>query len=49
MAHLIREAMLRSSPTRVKLGVDDAERSTRALQGAEGKRLTYQRSYGKTA
>lgn len=28
---------------RIKLGVDDAERTTRVLQGAEGKRLTYRR------
>jgi hypothetical protein len=28
---------------RVKLGVDDTERTTRAIKGAEGKRLTYRR------
>jgi len=26
---------------RVALGIDDAERATRAIQGATGKRLTY--------
>jgi hypothetical protein len=31
---------------RVKLGVDDTERTTRAIHGAEGKRLTYRRTYG---
>jgi hypothetical protein len=36
---------------RVALGVDDAERATRAIQGAAGKRLTYRqpRSQGKEA
>jgi transposase-like protein len=29
---------------RIKLGVDDAERTTRVLRGAEGKRLTYRRT-----
>jgi transposase-like protein len=29
---------------RVALGVDDAERATRAIQGATGKRLTYRRT-----
>ncbi len=29
---------------RVKLGVNDAERTTRVLRGAEGKRLTYRRT-----
>jgi len=29
---------------RVALGVDDAERTTRAIKGAEGKRLTYRRT-----
>jgi transposase-like protein len=29
---------------RVKLGIDDAERAARALQGAKGKRLTYRRA-----
>ena len=28
---------------RIALGVDDAERTTRAIKGAEGKRLTYRR------
>lgn len=31
---------------RVKLGVDDTERTTRAILGAEGKRLTYRRANG---
>jgi transposase-like protein len=30
---------------RVALGVDDAERSTRAIKGIQGKRLTYRRTY----
>ncbi len=30
--------------TRAKLGIDDAERTTRTLQGAERKRLTYRRT-----
>ena len=29
---------------RVKLGVDDAERTRRAIAGSEGKRLTYRRT-----
>ncbi len=29
---------------RVKLGVDDTERTRRAIKGAEGKRLTYRRT-----
>jgi transposase-like protein len=29
---------------RIKLGVDDAERTARAIKGAEGKRLTYRRT-----
>jgi hypothetical protein len=28
---------------RIKLGVDDTERTFRAIKGAEGKRLTYRR------
>ena len=28
---------------RIKLGVDDAERTDRAVKGIEGKRLTYRR------
>jgi hypothetical protein len=28
---------------RAKLGVDDTERTARAIKGAEGKRLTYRR------
>ena len=31
---------------RVKLGVDDTERTLRAIHGAEGKRLTYRRTNG---
>ena len=31
---------------RVKLGVDDTERTIRAIKGAEGKRLTYRRPRG---
>jgi hypothetical protein len=34
---------------RVKLGVNDMERSTRAIQGIERKRLTYPRTDGKAA
>ena len=34
---------------RVALGVDDAERTMRAIKGAEGKRLTYRRANGKAA
>jgi len=34
---------------RIKLGVDDAERTTRAIKGAEGKRLTYRRPDKQTA
>jgi hypothetical protein len=33
--------------TRMKLGVDDKQRADIALQGAEGKRLTYRRTHGK--
>jgi transposase-like protein len=32
--------------TRMKLGVDDKQRTERALAGAEGKRLTYRRTHG---
>ena len=32
---------------RAKLGVDDAERTTRAIKGADGKRLTYRNPRGK--
>ena len=31
---------------RIKLGVDDTERTERAIRGAEGKRLTYRRTNG---
>jgi transposase-like protein len=31
---------------RVKLGIDDTERTVRAIRGAEGKRLTYRRTNG---
>ncbi len=34
---------------RVKLGVDDTERTRRAIAGAEGKRLTYRRTRGQAA
>ena len=34
---------------RAALGVDDAERTTRAIKGAEGKRLTYRRTCKDTA
>jgi len=33
--------------TRTKLGVDDKQRADLALQGAEGKRLTYRRTHGR--
>jgi hypothetical protein len=32
---------------RAKLGIDDAMRTTKALEGAEGKRLTYRRAGGR--
>jgi hypothetical protein len=32
---------------RIKLGIDDVERATRALKGAKGKRLTYQTTRGR--
>jgi transposase-like protein len=32
---------------RAKLGIDDAERTTRAIKGADGKRLTYRKPRGK--
>jgi hypothetical protein len=34
---------------RAKLGVNDAERTTRAVRGAEGKRLTYRPPVSKAA
>jgi ISXO2-like transposase domain len=33
---------------RVALGIDDAERATRAIQGAAGKRLTYRQPRNQT-
>jgi transposase-like protein len=35
--------------TRAKLGIDDAQRAKRAIQGAKGKRLTYQTTQGAEA
>jgi hypothetical protein len=34
---------------RVALGVDDTERTTRALRGIVGKRLTYRSAYGEAS
>ena len=35
--------------SRARLGIDDAQRTTLALKGAEGKRLTYRRLDGTNA
>jgi hypothetical protein len=34
---------------RAKLGIEDAARATKALQGISGKRLTYRNPYGTAA
>ncbi len=34
---------------RAQLGVEEAERATRAIKGAEGKRLTYRNPRGRSA
>jgi len=48
LARYLHEIAFRYS-NRAKPGVSDMERSTRAIQGIEGKRLTYRRTDGKAA
>jgi hypothetical protein len=48
LARYLHEFAFRHS-NRAALGVDDAERTTRAIKGAAGKRLTYRRIDGKAA
>jgi hypothetical protein len=48
LARYLQEFAFRHS-NRAVLGVDDAERTGRVIQGAEGKRLTYRRPRNQAA